>query len=60
MPCKPNRKGSAPLHDWNELTYDIFIRSHDMYFAGISLAVRPANENRRYIVKTSLIGWAHI
>ena len=27
--------------------------------AGISLGVRPANERRRYIVTTSLIGWAH-
>ena len=26
---------------------------------GIRLGVRPANEKRRYIVTTSLIGWAH-
>ena len=25
---------------------------------GISLGLRPANERRRYIVTTSLIGWA--
>ena len=27
---------------------------------GISLSMRPANERRRYIVTTPLIGWAHI
>ena len=27
--------------------------------AGISLAMFPANERRRYSVKTSLIGWVH-
>ena len=27
--------------------------------AGISLGMRPANERRRYNVKTSLMGWAH-
>ena len=27
--------------------------------AGAILGVRPANESRRYIVTTSLIGWAH-
>ena len=27
--------------------------------AGISLGMRPANERRRYIVTTSLIGWVH-
>ena len=26
---------------------------------GISLGMRTANETRRYIVTTSLIGWAH-
>ena len=26
---------------------------------GISLGMHPANERRRYIVTTSLIGWAH-
>ena len=26
---------------------------------GISLSMRPANESYRYIVTTSLIGWAH-
>ena len=27
--------------------------------AGAILCMRPTNESRRYIVKTSLIGWAH-
>ena len=27
--------------------------------AGISVGMRPANERRRYNVKTSLMGWAH-
>ena len=27
--------------------------------AGISLGMRPANERRRYNIKTSLMGWAH-
>ena len=27
--------------------------------SGISLGMRPANEKRRYVVTTSLIGWAH-
>ena len=27
--------------------------------AGIGLGMRPANERRRYIVTTSLIGWTH-
>ena len=29
------------------------------WHAGISLGMRPANERRRYIVTTSLIGWEH-
>ena len=28
-------------------------------FSGISLYMRPANERRRYIVTSSVIGWAH-
>ena len=35
-------------HAQNSLTY-----------TGISLGMRPANERRRYIVTTYLIGWAH-
>ena len=27
--------------------------------AGIGVGVRPANESRRYNVKTSFMGWAH-
>ena len=30
-----------------------------LYFAGIISCMRPANERRRYIVTSSLIGWAH-
>ena len=35
--------------------------SHKFIFPypGISLGMHPANERRRYIVTTSLIGWAH-
>ena len=29
-------------------------------YAGIILCMRPANERRRYIVTSSLIGWAHV
>ena len=29
-------------------------------YPGITLWMRPANERRRYIVTSSLIGWAHI
>ena len=31
----------------------------DQSTSGISLGVRPANARRRYIVTTSLIGWAN-
>ena len=34
-------------------------RFHQISLAGISLGVHPANVRRRYIVTTSLIGWAH-
>ena len=30
------------------------------YKVGIIMYMRPANERRRYIVTSSLIGWAHI
>ena len=30
-----------------------------MLFSGIILCMRPANERRRYIVASSVIGWAH-
>ena len=33
---------------------------YDHEHAGIILCRRPANERRRYIVTSSLIGWAHI
>ena len=33
--------------------------SNETHHAGIILCMRPANERRRYIVTSSLIGWAH-
>ena len=33
-------------------------RRPDYYTSGLILGLRPANERRRYIVTTSLIGWA--
>ena len=36
----------------------MIILSHKSYSTGIILCMRPANERRRYIVTSSLIGWA--
>ena len=32
--------------------------SHDSAIAGLILGLHPANERRRYLVTSSLIGWA--
>ena len=38
----------------------LLIHGNSIYtYAGIILCMRPANERRRYIVTSSLIGWAH-
>ena len=31
----------------------------EIQFAGVILCMRPANAKQRYIVTSSLIGWAH-
>ena len=42
-----------------ELITDITGKLWGVYCAVNSLGMCPANERRRYIVTTSLIGWAH-
>ena len=41
--------------NWVNITHRLREGKH----AGINLSMRPANERRRYIVTSSLIGWAH-
>ena len=39
--------------------YTFFVKKHvSCYDPGLILGLRPANERRRYLVMTSLIGWA--
>ena len=43
------------LHQWRQ-RWEIWLL---LWHTGINLWMRPANERRRYIVTSSLIGWAH-
>ena len=53
------------LHTWRRDTgiycepITAYFQYHNDTTSGISLGIRPVDERRRYIVTTSLIGWAH-
>ena len=55
-------KATNYVYDSPQLRYNqawIFTIQVLVPYTGINLGMRPANERRRYNVKTSLIGWAH-
>ena len=56
-----NHAGSALKNIYTVIWLWPFANSDQMWswYTGISLGMHPANERRRYIVTTSLIGWAH-